>query len=95
MDDWKDVSSFAQGDKRRIPNSFQLGADHTWGIKVHRHIDMPGEWCLTCYGLNLKALPVGPDLAQAKKRALELVGEKLRDILFYYGELGVDCRWPR
>ncbi len=45
---WKDVSSFSQGDKARIPCSFELRAAGI-RIAVSRHIHYaPDAWVLRC-----------------------------------------------
>lgn len=54
-----------------------------------------GQWFLKSDKLQISLVGLGTDLADALVTATRLIGEKIRDLLFYFGELGIDCRWPR
>ncbi len=49
MSEWKDVSSFCQTDKERIPNCFESRFGK-FRLVVHRHIHYPKDmWLASCY----------------------------------------------
>lgn len=75
---WKDVSSYSRSEKERVPNAWSL-TKAGLRVSVHRHIHYKnGEWLLTCepfYNLHVLA---SREQDEAKREALELVGEKAR-----------------
>lgn len=79
--DWKDTSSFSQGDKVRIPATFTLLAG---GLKVvvTRHIHAePDEWVLNCEPWFRHTIVGKGSADEAKSAALALVRNKLRSTL--------------
>lgn len=72
MSKWKDISSYSQSDKKRVPHTFEIRASGLI-VTVTRWIHGdPARWYLLCYeagfrshtGLN------NQDLEDAKKEAL-------------------------
>lgn len=55
---WRDTSSHAQSTKDRTPTSWTLGTSRQESVVVHRHIDHPGVWCVTCLALGIKGHPM-------------------------------------
>lgn len=75
---WRDVTSYSQGDKERVPRSWEwkrIGPP-TLRILVHRLIGLPG-WYLTCFDVNLRDMGLGDDLEKAKANALKMVRVRL------------------
>lgn len=78
--EWKDTSSYGQGDKERIPTAWGLNADGI-RISVHRHIHYPKDvWLLSCHNL-------GVSLQELKSKDIE--GAKAEAIGFLFGMI---CR---
>lgn len=80
---WKDISSFSQGDKQRIPYAWECQPHADLRITITRgHIDYPGKWVMHCYPWftcrELKADPA--DLASAQAIAMELVRDRVAAI---------------
>ncbi len=78
---WKDVSSFSQGDKARVPCTFEL---RVAGAKlvVTRHIHhAPDVWLLN-FPPFFEGFEIGRGTAEeAKSKALEVVRAKLNEVL--------------
>lgn len=77
MSAWKDTTSYSQGDTKREPRVWTLQAGHL-RIMVHRHIDCPGDWLLSCAdaGFDRRWLSAS-DVEAAKAQALTLVRARL------------------
>ena len=72
---WKDVTSYARGDTKRIPVSWEIEQGNL-RIVVSRHIHYgPDAWTVTCYpvldtkGLNSKVLAEAATEALARVKA--------------------------
>lgn len=78
---WKDISSFRQGDKERIPTSFRAKVG-VLTISVHRHIYFEkDEWLLSVEGFfDKKQLGKGTS-DEAKEVAIALVKDMLENTL--------------
>jgi hypothetical protein len=79
---WKDISSYSQSDKERIPKTFKCTISK-YSLLVTRHRDYPGQWLLRCDGMFYE-IPIEDCSAQAaraqaftlfKQHALELIKE--------------------
>jgi hypothetical protein len=80
---WQDVSSYSQGDKKRIPNRFQLDFGILRASLVWCHRDFPDTWIVSVYGIfqqhDLHITKYDPNLAQRK--ALLTIKKTLGDAL--------------
>jgi len=74
---WKDVSSYSQSDKERVPKSFEIMAGGSRGIRivVSRHIHYePDQWLLQCHDLSIdNNLLQNKDLEKAQEEAIQKV----------------------
>jgi len=82
---WRDITSYSQGDKARIPTTFELRLTPHFRICVVRgHRYAPDVWVVHCHpwfdthSLNLPSTPENRDEAQA--RAIALVRDKIAEI---------------
>ena len=79
---WKDVSSYSQNDKKRIPSCWRIDVKDFISIKVHRHIYYENTWFLSCKELNLDMVDLMTDnVEQAKNQALILIEKRCTDLL--------------
>jgi len=81
---WRDISSFRQGDTKRIPKAFEIKFHGRYRVVlVWNHMNYPGEWVCRLQGifddrrLGLKEY----DVDKAKQTALEIVTESLSNAL--------------
>jgi hypothetical protein len=84
MANWKDTTSYEQGDKRRIPRSYKAVATPGYlNLVVSRHIHDPGWWILRTNvpGLDMARLHEGDDVEIAKRNALKLVENRLAELV--------------
>jgi len=74
---WTDETSYAQGDKERIPRIL-VTPINGFKIKIHRHIHYPDTWLLTAHdiGINDRDLKTD-DFEQAEDRALRSIFSRL------------------
>lgn len=68
---WKDISSYSQSDKERIPHAFQIGT-LLGRIVVHRLIHCEG-WFVSLNGILNNVQLISTDVELAKVEALEKV----------------------
>lgn len=83
MSEWKDVTSHSQGDKERVPKTFEIRLGFI-RVVVTRHIYFsPDVWTYRCDGLgdqtNFELQ--NRDLEGAKKEALERIKPRLEKAL--------------
>lgn len=72
--EWKDETSYSRGELGKVePDTWVLHLPTT-RIAVHRHINHPGKWVLTCrrLGIELRELDAD-DVETAKRVALQLL----------------------
>jgi len=79
---WKDVSSFSQSNKDRVPWCFEAQFGR-FRLVVHRHKDYPpDQWLATCYPgvFEHRELP-SKDITEAKRQAATLLQVELQNAL--------------
>lgn len=71
---WKDVSSFARGEKDRTPISWELRFGD-FRMSLSHHIDSPGEWVLKCPPMftHLTVGKIGDDVGSLKLSSVNLI----------------------
>ncbi|MEE9366754.1 MAG: hypothetical protein V3W44_08715 [Dehalococcoidales bacterium] len=76
--EWKDTSSYSQGDTERIPKMWTLVLG-SLRIIVHRHIHYdPDQWLLSCNELGFATcLLTEKDISKARNEALSYVKSRL------------------
>lgn len=80
---WRDISSFSQGDKQRIPHSWECRPNSDLRITITRgHIHYPGKWVMHCRPwFECHELEIDPaDLASAQAASVELVRQRVAAI---------------
>lgn len=88
---WVDRSTYGRGQVNRVPTCWELGVGHLSAVCVHRHIDAPGAWFVTCYALRLEKFKLkATDIEEAKKEALLKVADYRKGYVKYYKKLGVE-----
>lgn len=78
---WKDVSSYSQGDKERVPKSFNIAfQDPPLRITVTRYLGYPPDtWVMHCHDLNMSERElVNTDLVRAQDEAIRLVTRRIQ-----------------
>jgi hypothetical protein len=75
---WRDVSSYSQGQKERLPRTFSLALP-SFSVVVTRHLHYPPDvWVLRCPELGMDTHPLeSSSLELAQFEAMKLVREKL------------------
>ena len=74
---WKDVSSYSQSDKERVPNCFRASAGGIV-VTVHRHIHYAkDDWLMTCDPWFSQALLESKSADDAKAEAIQKVTEAI------------------
>jgi len=69
---WKDVSSYSRGGPR-IPTAWECCIGDI-RIRVHRHIDYPGAWLMSCVPVIIDKKPLkSAGIAPAKDEAIVAV----------------------
>ena len=88
---WRDRSGFAQDDKVREPNTFEIKFGQ-FRLVVHRHFHYPKEqWLATCYPDVFRQYPLSSlDLAIAQEQAITLLRRELATTIVSID--GVDTR---
>ena len=77
MINWRDTSSYSQGKVRGEPSIWEA-VIIDFVVKVHRHIDYPGTWLLTCHSMSLGKHDLGTYVLEiAKKKAVDHLIHKL------------------
>ncbi len=79
MKKWKDISSYSQNDKERIPTIWELRIGHL-RVVVHRHRwEEPDKWFMSVHGdIDIDKLPLHQkDLEKAQKEALATLHSSL------------------
>jgi hypothetical protein len=92
MWEWKDSTSYSRGERGTVePRSWTLGDNNHKSVVVHRRIDAPGTWFVSCYALDIESFELGTkSLETAKRLALVRVKNALQDLVGYYRVLGLD-----
>lgn len=75
MAKWKDITSYSQGDKERVPRVWKIHFGD-FELTVHRHIYYDPKMWLASSPL-FERREMGEDLEEAKKKAIELLKSKL------------------
>jgi hypothetical protein len=79
--EWKDVSSYSQSDKVRVPWCYEAVLAGV-RLTVVRHRDDPENWSTAAdWAMTLSRQPSGPDLEQAKRTAISRVRRACEQIL--------------
>lgn len=79
---WKDITSYSQGCKERIPTTYEDKAGLIRIVVTCGHRDYRPEWVMHCYQLNIdtKHLPNCSGLDEAKHRAKSMVLKVLKQM---------------
>ncbi len=81
MSEWKDQSSFAQGDKARVPNTYRRKAG-VFTLAIHRHIHYPPDvWLFSCSSVADKHELKAKDISAAKQEADALFWLRLHEAI--------------
>lgn len=78
---WRDETSYSRG-RRGVdePGVWTLGS-YPHEITVHRHIDCPGSWLVTCPSVGVdKARLLALDIETARLEALHMVEDQLGEL---------------
>ena len=85
MKEWKDVTSYSQGDKERIPTCFEYRTPYLRIVIVWGHRSYPDTWVATCHNLGIDTKDLHLDsydkIDYAKEKALVLVEKTLQDMI--------------
>jgi len=80
MDEWKDITTYSQGDKERIPSvyEFTIGG---FRVAIHRHMDYEKDrWLVSCDALRINKIKLSnKDIEKAKLEGLQFVNNVLRN----------------
>lgn len=76
---WKDVTSYSQGDKERIPTAFECRSGDLRIYITCGHINYRGEWVMHCQALGIDTLHLKTvkTFDEAKARSVKIVSMKL------------------
>jgi len=87
MKEFKDISSYGQKDKNKIPHHYTYCGAMPFAI--HRHIYFPKDsWVLTCSTLDIDLLLLNAtDIEEAKREAFNYICDKLTDKILEYKEI--------
>ena len=79
MIQWKDITSFSQHDKERIPTCFECKNGDMNIVVTCSHINYRGEWVMHCRALGIDTLhmPTVKTYDEAKERAVKIISKKL------------------
>jgi hypothetical protein len=79
---WKDCTTYSQGDKERIPHSFEVISGDLRISITSGHIHYKGQWVMHCYklGIDTKPLAVGITREQAQAQACKIVENRLAEL---------------
>jgi len=81
---WKDTTSYRQGERASTakPRSWEMITMSNLRVIVHRHIDDPYSWFLSCYDLRIEKLQLNSeDIEEAKEEAIQIVRARLQEHL--------------
>lgn len=79
--EWKDITSYSQRDKERIPRVLECKLAPNISVTIHRHIYYGNEWLLSCKFLGYDCFQLGTeDIENAKTKALVRVRDKLAEM---------------
>lgn len=74
---WLDTTGYGS----YATKSWSLRLNSLLTIGVHRHIDYPGQWLLTCYDLRIEShVLAAANADRAKQEALEYVKQRLESM---------------
>jgi len=81
--EWKDITSFSQGEKDRTPRTWQIQVGRV-RVVVTRHIHYsPTAWLLRCENFGIEEVLASSDIEDAKKEALATIRSILSGALAY------------
>lgn len=74
MAEWKDTTSYAQGDRARgrQPDCWTLKEGQISIAVLSGHLYYPGEWVMHCYALGIKEYQLGLPADQPKELAQQM-----------------------
>lgn len=76
--EWKDITSYSQRDKERIPRVWECKLAPNISVTVHKHIYYGNAWLLSCEFLGYDCFQLGTeDIENAKTKALVRVRDGL------------------
>lgn len=79
--EWKDITSYSQRDKERIPRVLECKLANNIAVTVHKHIYCGNEWLLSCTFLGYNCIQLETeDIENAKIKALVRVRDGLAKI---------------
>lgn len=82
---WKDNTSYARGDKERVPRVWHLEKGGL-AISVHRYVGCHDQWFVTCEPFfNVRPLQA-KEVEAAKNEALALVRVRVKELASALGD---------
>jgi hypothetical protein len=86
MTEWKDITSYSQGQVDRKPTILQYKTPHITLSIVWNHRNYPDEWVMNCFDIRMEQERLNLDsydeIDYAKEKAIELVDKKLNKMIF-------------
>jgi hypothetical protein len=82
MTTWKDCTSYARGDKERIPVSFDIRSGDIRIVITKDHIYYRGKWVMHCHalGIDTRPLAIGITQEQAQQQARKIVENRIAEL---------------
>jgi hypothetical protein len=79
---WKDITSYSQSDKERIPTAWIASTQHLKVVVTCGHRDYKPDWVMHCHalGIDTKHLKGCKSLDDAKRMAIEEVRLKIKNL---------------
>ena len=85
MAEWKDTTSYSQGDKERTPDCWSITTGEVRIVVMRNHRMNPGFWTMHAYGLGIDTLdlklPSDEPESLAKFMAINVAASKARDMV--------------
>ena len=81
--EWKDATSYSQGDKERKPNVWEKKSGEIRVVLVWNHLNCPNTYCLHCSLLGMSTVPLGDgslSLEEAQSKAIEYIRRRVKTI---------------
>lgn len=76
--EWKDITSYSQRDKDKIPRILECKLSNNISVIVHKHIYYENEWLLSCKFLGYNCIQLGTeDIKNAQTKAIVRVKDGL------------------
>jgi hypothetical protein len=73
---WKDVTSYSQRDKEKIPRTLELRKLSPFNTRlvISRHIHYPDTWLVSCKGTDIDNVDLHTDnVEEAKQKAIDCI----------------------